>query len=58
MSDEIVNVTDTASTIVTNALPTNMRNTVSTNVMSPVSINSVDKKVDIKWIIKFCTPPY
>ena len=44
--DEIISVTDSASTSVTN--------TISTNVTSTKSINSDDEKVDVKWIVIFC----
>ena len=48
MCDEIINVTDSASTNVINTILRNMTNTISINVMSTVSKNSDDKKVRYK----------
>ena len=49
--DEIINAADSVSTY----MPTDVRSTVSTNVTSTVLINFHNKKVDISWIVIFCT---
>ena len=48
MCDEIINVTDSVSTIVRNSISTNVTSTMPTSIVSTVSINSDDKRLRYK----------